>query len=128
MARTALLIRCEADEADRIRVEAQKERRTISSYVLRIALRAAADRRLSEFNHYRRSPTAGPRSAVLVRCTVSEAEQIRESARRSEMPINAFILRALKSTWTRSTLPVSAIEAPAKLERHSTQSDELTIV
>ena len=45
MSRTALLIRCEAKEADRIREEAQKEHRTISSYVLHVALSAvAADR------------------------------------------------------------------------------------
>ena len=112
MTRTALLTRCEADEADRIRVEAQKERRTISNYVLCIALRAAADRPLSEVNHYRRSTTAGSRSAVLVRCTLSEADQIRESARRCAVPINAFVLRALESTWTRSTLPVRATEGP----------------
>jgi uncharacterized protein (DUF1778 family) len=118
MARTALLIRCEADEADRIRVEAQKERRTISSYVLSIALRAAASERLpSGFNHYRRSSSglsiASPRRAILVRCAVTEAEQIREAARRHAMPINAFILGVVKDAWNgRPTLPpLGVIEA-----------------
>jgi hypothetical protein len=118
MTRTALLIRCEAGEADRIRGEAQKEQRTISGYVLNIALRAdAADRLLSEFNQRRRSSTgsriAGSRSAILVRCTVTEAEQIREAARRHEMPINAFILGVLKGAWSSRPIrpPLRSIEA-----------------
>src|ERR1700743_1340721 len=103
MTRTALLIRCQADEADRIREEAQKEHRTISNYVLYVALKeVVACRLLSELNHYRRSPTSsrvmGPRGAILVRCTVTEAEQIRETARTRQMPINAFVFCALKST------------------------------
>ncbi len=39
MDRTALLIRCNTEEADRIRIEAEKQRRTISGYVLQITLR-----------------------------------------------------------------------------------------
>ena len=119
MTRTALLIRCQADEADRIREEAQKEHRTISSYVLYVALKeVVACRLLSELNHYRRSPTSsrvmGPRGAILVRCTVTEAEQIRETARTRQMPINAFVLWALRSTWdSRPTQPPRGlVEAP----------------
>ena len=40
MERTALLVRCTTDEAARIRTEAEKQRRTISGYVLQITLRA----------------------------------------------------------------------------------------
>ena len=122
MTRTALLIRCGADEADMIRVQAQKKHHTISSYVLSVALKVVAQGPSpSEFNHYRRPPTAGERSAVLVRCTVSEAEQIRESARRCAVPINVFVLRALKSTWTHSTLPASETETPRKLNTQSSR-------
>jgi uncharacterized protein (DUF1778 family) len=123
MSRTALLIRCEAKEADRIREEAQKEHRTISSYVLHVALSAvAADRMFSEFNRYRRSPTVSPRSAILVRCTVPEADQIREAARRRQMPINAFILALLKDAWiSRQILSLSPMEAPRNPHNQSSR-------
>ena len=113
MRRTALLIRCEADEADRIRVEAQKEHRTISGYVLYVALRALAADRMFSFNRSRRPPTVSPRSAILVRCTVPEAEQVREAARRHQMPINAFILALLKDAWNSREIlpPLSSMEA-----------------
>lgn len=39
MSRTALLIRCSKDEADWIRTEAEKERCTLSSYLLNIMIR-----------------------------------------------------------------------------------------
>ena len=41
MERTALLIRCSKEEAERVRIEADKQRRTISGYILQIAGRAA---------------------------------------------------------------------------------------
>jgi uncharacterized protein (DUF1778 family) len=119
MTRTALLIRCEADEADRIRGEAQREHRTISGYVLYVALKAvAAGRLVPEFNHYRRSAVgsgiASARGAILVRCTVTEAEQIRAAARHRQMPINAFVLEALKGAWNSRPIlpPHSPMEAP----------------
>lgn len=40
--RTALLIRCTADEAERIRQAAQQERRTISGYVLNALMQRMA--------------------------------------------------------------------------------------
>lgn len=61
----------------------------------------------------------GPRTAILVRCTVSEAEEIREAARRRELPINAFVLQGLKRVWSVQTNPSirpteAATEVPAK--------------
>jgi hypothetical protein len=121
MTRTALLVRCYAGEADRIRIEAQRERRTISSYVLNIVVQAvAADDRLFQLDHYRatallsRNSTIvpGQRTAILVRCSGIEAERIREAARRRQMRINVFILRALKNTWSHQVpLHRSPIEA-----------------
>jgi hypothetical protein len=52
--------------------------------------------------------TRGPRTAILVRCEVSEADRIRESARRREMPINAFVLHALKRSWSVDTVHAAA--------------------
>jgi hypothetical protein len=109
MTRTALLVRCNVGEADRIRFEAQKERRTISSYVSNISVHAVAadDRIFSKINSHPATELAGRRSSIardqrtsiLVRCSTIEAERIRGAAHRREIPINAFILQALKSAW-----------------------------
>ena len=112
MARTALLIRCTIEEADRIRVEADKQRRTISAYVLFIMVRAIQleDRLFSTLNRYttmnRRALIApGPRTAILVRCETSEADRIREAARRRDIAINAFVLQALRRSWNVQMAP-----------------------
>jgi uncharacterized protein (DUF1778 family) len=114
MTRTALLIRCDKDEAERIRVEASNERCTISDYVLRISLRAVADddRLFSRLNQdyltNRPRRSTSPRTAILARCDISEGERIREAARRREIPINAFVLQALKHAWDSPLRPPSA--------------------
>jgi hypothetical protein len=119
MARTALLIRCATEEAERIRIEAEKQRRTISAYVLNITFRAVEteDKLFSKLNRYsalnqvlsRRAVTApGPRTAILVRCADAEAELIRDAARRREIAINAFVLQALRRAWNVQATPASA--------------------
>jgi uncharacterized protein (DUF1778 family) len=126
MERTALLVRCSAEEAERIRIEADKQRRTISGYVLQITGRAVEieERLLSRMNPYsvanqivsRKSLLgAGPRTAILVRCSTSEADRIREAARRRDLPINAFVLMALRRSWASELKPPTlnaASEAP----------------
>ena len=108
MSRTALLIRCAAVDAERIRTEAKNARLTISAYVLGISTKAAEleDRlsksRPSEPNQTGR-PNAvsesGSRTAILVRCDDREAARIREAARHRNLPTNAFVLQSLKRTW-----------------------------
>ena len=116
MERTALLIRCSKEEAERVRIEAEKQRRTISGYVLQIMSRAIEieNRLLAKIDPYnavnqvfsRKSLIgAGPRTAILVRCSVLEAERIREAARRRDLPINAFVLQALKRSWANELNP-----------------------
>ena len=116
MARTALLIRCTTDEAERIRIEAEKQRRTISAYVLFITARAiqVEDRLFSTISPYsnmnrtlsRRALIApGTRTAILVRCETTEAERIRESARRRDIAINAFVLEGLRRSWNVQMAP-----------------------
>jgi hypothetical protein len=95
--RTALLIRCARTEADRIRAEAIKGHRTISNYVIGILMRTIESNGRLDGHSFIRVPE--PRAAILVRCDVAEAEQIREAARRYGVPINAFVLHALKTTW-----------------------------
>jgi uncharacterized protein (DUF1778 family) len=123
MARTALLIRCTKDEAGRIRVEAEKQRRTMSGYVLNIMVRAVdlEDRLFTKMNRYsglnqvlsRRALNApGPRTAVLVRCSVEEAERIRDAAKRRDIAINAFVLQSLVRSWNVQSAPPTLDAAP----------------
>jgi hypothetical protein len=111
MPRSALLIRCSTEEAERVRIEAQKERRTLSGYVLNVMTGTLLieDKLLSTRTDYRSMIsvlsrraliTPGPRTALLVRCSIAEAERIREAAKRRELPINAFVLQGLKRVWT----------------------------
>jgi uncharacterized protein (DUF1778 family) len=121
MSRTALLIRCSTDEAERIRIEAQKEQSTLSSYVLNAMMRTlqTEDILLSKLSDHRsvsrHAPSApGPRTALLLRCSIAEAERIREAAKRRELPINAFVLQGLKRVWTvQSPLTSQSIDAPS---------------
>jgi hypothetical protein len=134
MARTALLIRCSVEEADRIRIEADKQRRTISAYILFIMARAIQleDRlfaTISPFSNMnqvlsRRALIApGPRTAILVRCDTSEADRIREASRRRDIAINAFVLQGLRRAWNVQSAPPPHMSdeprthdrAPAKL-------------
>jgi len=126
MSRTALLIRCTTEEAGRIRIEADKQRRTISAYVLQIMVRAVEveDRLFTKMNRYsamnqvlsrRALITPGPRTAILVRCNTEEADRIREAAHRRDIAINAFVLQGLRRAWSvQMTAPATgaATEAP----------------
>jgi hypothetical protein len=119
MPRTALLIRCNVEEAERIRIEAEKERRTISAYVLLVTSRViqVEDKLFATMNRYsamnqsssRRAMIApGARTAILVRCEVAEAERIRQCAQRREIAINAFVLQALRRAWSVQNTPPAA--------------------
>jgi hypothetical protein len=121
MARTALLIRCSTEEANQIRIEAEKQRRTISGYVLLIMARAVQleDRLFATLTPYnsmnqvlnRRALIApGPRTAILVRCEVAEADRIRQAAHRRDIAINAFVLLALRRAWNVQMAPPSSSE------------------
>ena len=116
MDRTALLIRCNVDEAARVRVEAERQRRTISGYILQITMRMVEieDRLFAKLSTFRATNqilsrraliTPGARTAMLVRCNIGEADRIREGARRRDLPINAFVLQALRRAWTAELKP-----------------------
>src|SRR5215467_632189 len=108
--RTALLICCSAEEAQKVRREAEHERRTMAGYVLNILLRALTleerlAARLSDFQRLNRvlarTPVRSPgvRTAILVRCTVDEANRIRAAARRRDTTISGFVLHCLHRSW-----------------------------
>jgi uncharacterized protein (DUF1778 family) len=131
MERTALLVRCSTDEAASIRAEAEKQRRTISGYVLQVMIRAIdiEDRLFAKLTGFRSTNqmmsrraliAPGARTAILVRCNVDEAGRIREAARRRDLPINGFILRALKRVWAVDTNPRPAPSVMTEAPRQST--------
>jgi hypothetical protein len=64
---------------------------------------------LAKLTHYRAANSVlsrravtmpGPRTALLVRCSMSEADAIRDAAKLREMPINAFVLQSIRRVWT----------------------------
>lgn len=111
MPRTALLIRCSAREAARTREDAAAERRSVSAYVLTIVVRSleaeqALSARLRNSLHswnrnlsQTRVRMPGPRTAILVRCSIDEAARIRAAAARREITISGFVLHSLRRAW-----------------------------
>ena len=110
--RTALLIHCSEHEVRSIRERAALERRTVSGYVLNIVMRAvvfyeeALDRfkGLQEFSRARtfptqRAPIPGPRTTMLLRCSVPEADRIRLAAKTRSATISSFVLQSLRRSW-----------------------------
>jgi len=106
--RTALLIRCSEEDASRIRQQAGMERRTVSNYVLNIVLRAAViEQRLMVSSQFRLSTTryfvrireAGPRTAILLRCSATEGKTVRAAAEIAGIPISSYVLHCLRRAW-----------------------------
>ncbi len=125
--RTALLIRCAEQEAAIIREQARIERRTVSNYVLNIVLRAVQFeenlfansgfhdlRRLGDLHAIR---AAGPRTAILVRCSTEEAQRIRASAKQRGATISGYVLRALTRSW-KIKKDVAALGSRKRMELH----------
>lgn len=109
--RSALLICCSKKEAQEVRRRAKLDRRSTSGYVLLIVLEYIAfdERLLSLLERIRplhelrkHTPVArhgGPRTAMLIRCSKEEANQIRTAAKRRSTTISAFVLYALHGAW-----------------------------
>jgi uncharacterized protein (DUF1778 family) len=105
-----MLIRCGVEEAAQIRNLARNENRTISGYVLNIMERALRieDKLATHMSGYRtfnrtlaRTPlrVPGPRTAILVRCYVDQADRIRAAAARRDTTVSAFVLHSLRTAW-----------------------------
>ncbi len=109
--RSALLICCSKKEAQELRRRAMLDRRNMSGYVLFIVLEYIAfDERLLSLlervqplhkfrKHIPIVRPGGPRTAILVRCSKEEANQIRTAAKRRGTTISAFVLNALRRAW-----------------------------
>lgn len=123
--RTALLIRCTNEEAQTIRAQAWAEFRTVSSYVLYILHRGLAlEEKLFALSPYRyfslnrvhaRTPSRahGPRTAVLIRCSVEEAARVRLAASRRELSISRFVLQVLHRSWDATATVAKTHPVPA---------------
>jgi len=108
--RAALLINCSAEEALTIRELAKAEHRGISSYMLNIVMRFvdfdetlwAKAVRFRELNRsLSRTPARplGPRTTMLLRCSIEESERIRRAAEMRDLTICGFVLHSLKRSW-----------------------------
>ena len=117
--RTALLIRCSVDEAASIRDRAERDRRTVSAYVLTrldaaLQMEELLFARLSRFQEFNRlsirapARPPGPRTAILLRCSEDEAKRIRATAERRQTTISGFVLHAIRRSWKVSELATQA--------------------
>ena len=109
--RSALLICCSVGEAKKIRREAEFERRTVAGYVLNVLSRAlkleerlfaqlsGGFQRLNRVLARTQIRPPGKRTAILIRCSVAEADQVRLAAKRRDMTISGFVLHCLKRNW-----------------------------
>ncbi len=99
--RTALLIRCTADEAATIRRSSRSEHRTVSGCLMHLLERSLwieekfakgfAPTRVAE-GKTQLSRVKGGRTGILLRCSAEEAARIRKAAARRNMSISAFVL------------------------------------
>ena len=119
--RAALLICCSKQEATKTRDYAKAERRTISSYILNIVLRAldveeiltAKGLRLGAAPARLTTSSSCPRTAILLRCSKREANRIRAAAERRGATINGIVLHSLRRSWELKTRSEERFLIPA---------------
>ena len=108
MLRTALLISCTREEASKLRSRAAYEDRGVSSYLRRVLSQAIAFDEMMMARYSRVFPVGRPpdtrsrgyrKTAVLLRCSVELAEQIRSAAARRETTISGYVLHCLNRRW-----------------------------
>jgi hypothetical protein len=105
--RTALLIRCSKEHAVHVREQARAEHRSVSGCLLRAMERSlwVEETFGKGFRPFLPQPflksvrPAGSEAALFLRCSVSEAERIREAAARRNMSISRFVIFSLERQW-----------------------------
>jgi hypothetical protein len=141
--RTALLINCSKKEAQKIREIAGRQRRTISGYILNLVMNAIrldeGLARLRALGVEERLPVrdiefyglegvssrpVGPRTTMLLSCTIEEAQRIRETAKKKEITISGLVLHALRLAWMVSDRQVLA-PASGAIERQARPKSRL---
>ena len=119
--RTSLLINCCKAEAQEVRRQAKRQRRTVSGYVMNIVLRSVEfdDQLFAELNSLRmlhpksvlRAP--GPRTTLHLYCSAKEAKRVRNAAKRRGRTISGLVLHSLHRSWE-AALKISAFKAPSQ--------------
>jgi len=87
-----------------VREGAQRERRSISAYVLNVVLRAVEMQekylaRIDRLAPFPRYPLQRPRTCILVRCSREEGSRIRAAAMRRDMTMCSYVLHTLERSW-----------------------------
>jgi|SRR5215471_11383918 len=112
--RTALLIRCQPEDAAKIRHYAAVERRTVSGYVLNVLdktlkVEDSLWEKLGRYQHFQDLTRVAARfphhfgaykTTFLIRCTREEAERIRVAAERRQLTISDFVMHSLQRFWS----------------------------
>lgn len=109
--RTALLIYCSLEEFEKIHTIAELEHRTLSGYVLNILMRAVTFEETVHaglntarlVKHAFAKPvflSPGPKTTMLLRCSLDEAARIRAAARRRQTSISGYVRLALQRSWS----------------------------
>jgi|SRR6516162_3406935 uncharacterized protein (DUF1778 family) len=106
--RTALLIYCSVEQAELIRERAERDRRTISGYLLNIVMRAVEvqEKIAVTITQYQRLQPIGrmpipaaQRTTMLLRCSRAEADRIRQAAKKRDTTISGFVFRCVERAW-----------------------------
>lgn len=102
--RTSLLIRCSIEDAQMIRTEAATQHRNVNGYLLYVLERSMwiEQRFLAGYSGAVQTP-AIPRSvsrkAIHLRCTIDEADRIRNAAQTRFLSISNFVVFSLHRHW-----------------------------
>src|SRR5262245_9082771 len=102
--RTALCISCSEEEARIAHFLAEQQRRTLAAFLL-----GALERRLrideQFFAPTPRTPAStriqseGPRTTMLLRCSIQESERIRAAARKRRVTIGEYVRGTIATSW-----------------------------
>jgi hypothetical protein len=104
-ARTSLTIRCSHYEAAALHHQATEENRTVSACLLRILERSLIieEKYPGELTSLIQTealvPPVKPRTKILLRCSVEQADRIRRAAARRRVSISKFVVFALRRHW-----------------------------
>lgn len=115
---TSLLIHCSRKDAEQVRLRAKLDCRTVSGYVITIAIRSVefseklvsrlGKSLLFEASRAKRVKSIAPRTTLHVYCTNEDAKRIRDIARLRDMTISGFVVGSLRLWWKTEQLRKSS--------------------
>jgi hypothetical protein len=102
--RTSLLLNCSKNEAEQVRQSAERQQRTVSTYVVRVVMKSVSyvenlDQHFAHLPNYwkrrAKKKLLGPRTTLHIYCTGEEAKRIRTATEKRAMTISGFVFRCL---------------------------------